>query len=386
MKILLTIHEKLDPNSGSAGSTLKLGQYYQELGHEVQYYSFNDLPKQLPYQAKVLVFPEFVANQITKFSQKQTFDIIDASTRDTWLWAKTWRNHRKNSPLLVTRSHGLEHTEHLQYLEDARRGNLRLSWKYPLYRGSIMLWEAATSLRCADLAFLLNRQDAKYVIEHLGVKPERVHIFPNGIPEAFLNQRFEPIEAENSVIRIAQVSTYIPRKGVEYSAPAINAILARYPQVQMTFLGTECRECPDLEMVYANFDPAVRDRIKVIPRYSHEALPTLLKGHHIKLLPSLSEGFGKALVEAMSCGLAPITTATPGPMEVVRDGHDAIVVPLRDTQAIEQALERLITDRPYLENLRRHAYATAQRYSWKSIAQNRLSLYEETLNKKNYTS
>jgi glycosyltransferase involved in cell wall biosynthesis len=75
-----------------------------------------------------------------------------------------------------------------------------------------------------------------------------------------------------------------------------------------------------------------------------------------------------ALPEAMACGLAPVTTATPGAMEIVRDGHDAIMIPPRDSQAIEQALERLISDRPYLERLRRNAYATAQRYSWTRIA------------------
>ncbi len=385
MKILLTIHEKLDPDSGSAGSTLKLGQEYQKLGHEVQYYSFDNLPSWLHPKIKDVVFPEFVAAQISTRSSKQAIDVVDASTGDAWLWAKMLRNSSKKRPLLVTRSHGLEHTQHLENLEDVRRGNLRLSWQYPLYRGSILLWEVATSLRCADLVFQLNHQDAKYAIEHLGVKPERTHVFPNGIPDAFLNLRFEPTPAaEDSVIRIAQVSTYITRKGIHYSAPALNKILARYPYVQMSFFGTECRECSDVAQVYADFDPDVRDRIRVVPRYPHEMLPTLLKGHHIKLLPSLSEGFGKALIEAMACGLAPVTTATPGPMEIVGDGYDAQVIPTRDSQAIEQALERLLSDRPYLEQLRRNARTAAQRYSWRRIAKDRLSLYEEALRKKEY--
>jgi glycosyltransferase involved in cell wall biosynthesis len=129
----------------------------------------------------------------------------------------------------------------------------------------------------------------------------------------------------------------------------------------------------------------VRDQIDVIPRYPHQMLPTLLKGHQIKLFPSISEAFGKALVEAMACGLAPITTATQGPMEIVCDQHDAIVIPSRNNQAIEQALEQLITDLPYLEKLRRNAYATAQRYSWQRIAQDRLSLYQKALHQREYS-
>jgi glycosyltransferase involved in cell wall biosynthesis len=69
-------------------------------------------------------------------------------------------------------------------------------------------------------------------------------------------------------------------------------------------------------------------------------------------------------------------------MEIVQDGHDAIMIPTRDSQAIEQALEHLISDRSYLEQLRRNAYATAQRYSWTRIARETLALYEETLQKR----
>lgn len=376
MKILLTIHHELNPNAGAPGVTWQLGQEYQKLGHDVQYYTFDNLPRQLPGLAKGIMFPEFVASHISTLSRKQTVDVVDASTGDAWVWAKMRRRARENCPLLVTRSHGLEHVVHLDNLEEVQRGNLRLSWKYPLYHGGFRLWEVATSLRCSDLALLLNSRDAKYAVEQLGVKPERSRIVANGIPEAFLNLTFEPTpDAFDSTIRIAQVGNYIPRKGIHYGTPALNTILARYPHVKMSFLGTGC---PEAE-VHANFDPAVRDRILVIPRYTHEMLPTLLKGHQIKLFPSLSEGFSLALPEAMACGLAPVTTATPGAMEMVRDGHDAIAIPVRDSRAIEQALERLISDRPYLEQLRRNAYATAQRYSWARIARDNLALYEEAL-------
>ena len=387
MKILLTIHEKLDPDSGSAGSTVKLGQQYQKLGHEVHYYSMDNLPKGWHRLAKRLLFPEFVAAHIAQLSSKQVIDVVDASTGDAWMWTKILQGSKRKRPLLVVRSHGLQHLEHLERMEAARRGNLRLGLQYSLYRGSFQLWEVATSLRCADLVYLLNHQEAKYVIEQLSVKPELVHIFPNGIPEEFLNLPFEQFpRRDNSVIRIAQVSTYIRRKGIQYSAPALNRILARYPQVEVSFLGTQCRECPNIEQVYADFDSAFRDRIRVIPRYCHEMLPSLLKGHQIKLFPSTTEAFGKALIEAMACGLAPITTATPGPMEIVRDGHDGVTVAARDSQAIEQALERLITDRSYLEKLRRNAHATAQKYSWQRIAQDRLSLYKKALLQRNYFS
>jgi glycosyltransferase involved in cell wall biosynthesis len=380
MKILLIVHYQFNPNAGAAGVTWQLAQEYQKLGHEVLYYSFDNLPHRMPNLVKRVVFPEFVARHIWNFSRQQGIDVVDACTTDTWLWGKIRQSLGKSHPLIVVRDHGLEHIEHLEFLEDVKLGKRPMSWQYPLYRGSVRLWEEAISMRDADLVLLLNSRAQKYAIAELSIKPEKTRLIVNGIPEFFLNIPFAPMSAiETSVIRIAQIGTYIPRKGIQYSVPALNRILTHYPQVRVTFLGTECRECQDVAQVYADFAPAVRDRVTVIPRYNRQTLPNLLAGHHIKLLPSTSEAFGMALIEAMACGLAPITTATPGPMRIVRDGHDAIIIPPRNSQAIEQALEQLIDNRPHLDRLRCNAYATAQNYSWTRIARETLAFYEEAL-------
>jgi glycosyltransferase involved in cell wall biosynthesis len=378
MKILLTNHDYLDPNSGAAGSTLQLGQKYQKLGHQVAYYSYNNLPKSLTRNLNYLTFPLWVASFLWRQNSQKKFDVVDAHTGDLWLWAKWLFKLQVNSPLLVTRSLGLEHIGHLQNKDDAARGDLRLSWKYDLYRGGIHLWEVTQSLRHADLVFLLNSEEHKYAAEVLGISPNKIHTVANGIPDYLLNLPFELIADEDTNIRIAQVSTFIDRKGIKFSVVALNNILSRYPHVKISFLGTMC----STDEVYANFKPDVRDRIKVIPRFNHETLPELLKGHHIKLFPPLSEGFGKALIEAMACGLAPVATATGGPLDIIRDRHDGLLIPLRDSQAIEQALEDLITNRSELNKLRQNAYNTAQKYSWQRIAKERISLYEKALENK----
>jgi glycosyltransferase involved in cell wall biosynthesis len=383
MNILLILHERLDPNSGSAGSTLSLGKYYQLLGHQVSYFSSENLPKKFGMLAKRVVFPLYVANYLRTFLESESIDIIDASPCDTWVWSVLSRQSPSERPVMVTRSHGLLHFEHIECRNDAKLGNLKISWKYPFYHGSIHLWEERYTLENADMLYMLNTQEADYAIETLKVDPSKVHVFPNGIPESFINLPFEltPL-AQDDMIRIAQVGTFTQRKGIQYCVPVINRILKRHKNVQMSFVGTELNGHGVESAVYAEIEESIRDRVRVIPYYKHEDLPALLKGHHIKLFPTLSEGFGKALVEAMACGLAPITTPTPGPLDVVQSGHDALVIPVRDAQAIEDALERLISDRTTLDQLRRNAYATAQRYSWKNIAQQRLNTYEKALAQK----
>jgi glycosyltransferase involved in cell wall biosynthesis len=380
MNILLTIHDYLDPNSGASGSTLKLGEEYQKLGHQVTYYSYENLPKSIPSVLKYLVLPFWVASFLWQQSSKQKFDVVDGNTGDLWIWAKWLSKLQTNSPLLVTRSLGLEHIGHLQNKNDAARGDLSLSWKYDLYRGGIHLWEVTQSLRYADLVFLLNSEEHKYAVEVLGISADKIHTVANGIPDYLLDLPFELLVDEDKSIRVAQVSTFIPRKGIKFSVPALNNILSRYPNVEMSFLGTGTLFSAD--EISAHFAPDVRDRIKVIPRFNHKTLPELLKGHHIKLFPPLSEAFGKALIEAMACGLAPITTAAGGPLDIISDRHDGLLVPLRDSKAIEIALEKLINDRAELNRLRQNAYNKAQQYSWQSIAKTRISWYQKALKHK----
>jgi glycosyltransferase involved in cell wall biosynthesis len=155
----------------------------------------------------------------------------------------------------------------------------------------------------------------------------------------------------------------------------LTGVLRRYPRVRVSFLGTS-RESAQ---VLADYASALHPRIEVIPHYANRELPMLLAGHSVQLFPTLSEGFGIGLIEAMACGLAPVATAAPGPLEIIRDGESGLLVPLRDAQAMEDALEHLVVDRVLLDRLRRNAHARAQRYSWRRIAQETLQLYEEGL-------
>jgi glycosyltransferase involved in cell wall biosynthesis len=226
---------------------------------------------------------------------------------------------------------------------------------------------------------LLNRHDLDYSVQKLGVAPENAQIISNGIPESFLNLPFEPTPTLcDSSIGIALIASYIPRKGICYSVPALNSILSRYPQVKVSFLGTLTPE----KEVHKDFEETVRDRVRVIPHFNHNMLPHLLKDHQIKLFPSLSEGFSLALPEAMACGLAPVAASIPGVTDILKDGDNGILITPRNSFAIQEALEKLINDRTLLERLRSNAYNTAQHYSWGIVAQHQISLYEEALEKR----
>ncbi|MHB8981065.1 glycosyltransferase family 4 protein [Thiobacillus sp.] len=73
-------------------------------------------------------------------------------------------------------------------------------------------------------------------------------------------------------------------------------------------------------------------------------MPTVLQAAHIACLPSYREGLPKSLLEAAACGLPIVTTDAPGCREVVHDGVNGLLVPVRDAVALAAALKKLIED------------------------------------------
>lgn len=75
-----------------------------------------------------------------------------------------------------------------------------------------------------------------------------------------------------------------------------------------------------------------------------EDMPAVLKQAHIACLPSYREGLPKSLLEAAACGLPIVTTDTPGCREVVTDGDNGFLVPVKQVDALAAALRKLILD------------------------------------------
>jgi glycosyltransferase involved in cell wall biosynthesis len=370
VRILLSIHHALDPDQGAPGATLALGHAYEELGHTTSYLSFDDLPGRLPELGKELLFPEFAAMWLPRHARR--VDVVDASAGDAWLWANLARR-RAPAPLLVTRTHGLEHRFWEETVREAARTGAALSRRTRLYHGGARLREVSASLRLSDECLFLNGDDLEYAVSRLGIAREHAHIVRNGLPASFLGRPLIP--AGDAPVRIAVVGTYAERKGARYATAALARVLGERHEVDVGFYGTGVEP----ERVRADFPAEVRKRVRVLTRFRHEELPALLDGSTVLLSTSLAEGFSLALPEAMACGLAPVATAISGAREIVRDGENGLLVRPRDVDAAAAAIRRLADDRPLLERLRAAAHASAQQLCWKNAALDSLAVYERGL-------
>lgn len=112
----------------------------------------------------------------------------------------------------------------------------------------------------------------------------------------------------------------------------------------------------------------------ILPGFvSDEDLPALYAGAQALAFPSLFEGFGLPMLEAMACG-TPVVASRAGSLPEI--GGDAAVY--FDPESIEEmaeALERVLTDAELAEHLRRKGLARAKQFSWRKAARETLDIY-----------
>ena len=110
-------------------------------------------------------------------------------------------------------------------------------------------------------------------------------------------------------------------------------------------------------------------------------MPALLASADIVVLPSYREGLPKSLIEAAACIARPLVTAdAPGCRDVVTDGVDGLLVPVRDVLALAQAIARLEDDRPLARRLGQAARGKAlAQYDERCIVARTLDVYYELL-------
>lgn len=106
----------------------------------------------------------------------------------------------------------------------------------------------------------------------------------------------------------------------------------------------------------------------------------LLASVDMVVLPSYREGLPKSLIEAAACGLPLVTTDVPGCREVVTDGVDGLLVPVRDAAALATAIARLLDDKPLAARLGEAARAKAlSEFDEHIVIERTLAVYQELL-------
>jgi glycosyltransferase involved in cell wall biosynthesis len=204
------------------------------------------------------------------------------------------------------------------------------------------------------------------------LQTDRVVAVPHGVPRIAL-----PAAPLGGLVGdspfVLALGTLEPRKNVARLVTAFGAVAARHPGLQLLIAGADGPARPAVEAARAALPPSVSQRVRLAGYVDEPTRATLLARASVFAYPSLYEGFGFPVLEAMAAGTPVVAGAAGAVPEVAGDG--ALLVDPTDTDAIAEGLDRILRDRSLAESLRRTGHRRAAGYSWRRAAEGLTALY-----------
>ena len=255
----------------------------------------------------------------------------------------------------------------------------RFLWHKRLYLASL----CRASVLKARRVIAVSRQTAADVRSHFGVDSRRVEVVYNGV-----GGKFRPLPAEEATAFrqrmglpprfLLYLGTLEPRKNLSHLLRAYagwQADSATGREVALVLAGAKGWHYQDIFRLVAEL--GLTGQVHAPGFVPEQELCLLYNAAGGFVYPSLFEGFGLPVLEAMASGTPVICSDAPSLQEVAGDA--ALIVPAQDQSALQDAFERLFTEHGLAAQLQERGIRQAGRFSWERAAAETIDVYENAV-------
>lgn len=173
--------------------------------------------------------------------------------------------------------------------------------------------------------------------EEMGVPRAKLYRIPYGVRL----DNFRPVaEPPSDTFSVLFVGTISLRKGIPYLLDAFQKL--KHPSKKLRLIGSVL---PEMKAVLPRFN---LENVEIMGHIPQAALSQFMSSSHVMVLPSIEDGFGLVLGQAMACGCPLIASDHTGGMDIFSDQVEGFMVPIRSSQSILDRLQ-LLADAPGLQ-------------------------------------
>ena len=196
-----------------------------------------------------------------------------------------------------------------------------------------------------------------------GVNKDKLIVNPYGIDYNFFTP--EPKNLNNPFTVIA-VGTVEARKGCHYLLEVFDKL--NLPGAELKIIG---KVNPFFESIKRRYEGNAS--IKFLGRLNNIDTAREMRRADVMVMPSLVEGLSLSILETMSSGTPVISSENAGGLDVISDGKDGLIIPIRDTEQLEEKLEWSYLNRGSLVEMGREArkkivsYFTIEKYGERAV-------------------
>jgi glycosyltransferase involved in cell wall biosynthesis len=240
-------------------------------------------------------------------------------------------------------------------------------WKTPSHRTVFTLITRA-GYNLADAIATTSTGVSDDLMRHFGVRENAIKVVHNPIDfDALAGASTEPLESTDERAwnhpAIVSAGRLAEAKNYPLLIDAMALLRRRLPAARLFILGQGDQEL-QLRQQIASLGLADTVRLCGFQRNPWKYIARA----DVFALTSRYEGFGNVLVEAMACGVPVVATSSPGPLEIVQDNVDGMIVPEHTAAAVANALEAMLTDERRRASMAAAAKEASRRFALPAIA------------------
>ncbi|MFI5360580.1 MAG: glycosyltransferase family 4 protein [Elusimicrobiota bacterium] len=229
------------------------------------------------------------------------------------------------------------------------------------------------SARRADRVIAVSERTRAEAIAAWGLDPARVSTIHEGGPDAEF--RPSPDAAAPKIPYVFHVGSFVARKNVPVLLRAFGRIVEKDPSrpLRLVLVGRPGEDSPEVERLVSA--PPLKGRVDMLGPVPREKLIALYQGAAAVAVPSLREGFGFPVLEAMACG-APVVAADAAALPEIAGGA-ALLCDAAKPDELARALGRVLDEPDLAADLRRRGIARAASFSWDAAARATLAVIDD---------
>lgn len=271
------------------------------------------------------------------------------------------------TPYDLTVSYGCPWQNSFEYLKDnqfikliadlaphdvniSREEHMRLNGSYPfshLTNEFLFKRMYLKHLRLADLVIVHSKSSSEYIQKTAELKNQPL-VIPHG---AYLPKEIPELPKE---FRPMYMGSLGADKGIIY---LINGVVNSKKGINLILAGGESQ----------HFSAEDKYKERFIVYGPVDSFHELYKKTSVGVFPSVTEGFGICGLECMSYGRPVIVSTGTGVADLIQDGREGFVIPIRDSNAIKTSLEWFNDNPTEVRRMGRNARETSEKYGWESI-------------------
>lgn len=228
-------------------------------------------------------------------------------------------------------------------------------------------------LKSATHLIAVSEATKQDIIKRVGVRAEKISV----VYEGYNQNLFKPTKSVVSGEYFLFVGTIQPRKNLERLIKAYAQFLKQQgpsKQPELVLAGSKGWLADEIYALPARL--GIKNQVKFLGYVPDEKLPALYSGAKAFLFPSLFEGFGLPILEAMACG-CPVLTSNISSMPEV-GGDAALYVDPYSVEDITRGIEKIMNQELRIKNIKK-GFEQVKKFSWEKCAKETLLVLKQTL-------